>query len=313
MNCLVLGGGGFLGSHLCEGLLQQGYSVRVFEKSFINRNNIAHLLEIIEYMEGDFSNPVHIQEALKGIDIIFHLISTTTPKDSNDNPVYDITTNLISTIQLLDLSVKERVKKVIFYSSGGTVYGIPRIIPIQEEHPKDPICSYGIHKLTVEKYLQLYHHLYGLDYAILRISNPYGERQRPTGKQGVVAVFLNKAIKKEAIEIWGDGSVVRDYLYVTDVISATMKILNYEGKYKIFNIGSGIGLSLKDILYNIEQVMGYPIDVKYLPGRKLDVPANVLDISRISIELSWSPAVGFYEGLKQTNNYLTSELLDKQK
>lgn len=303
MNCLILGGSGFLGSHLCERLFNEGHNVRIFHKGNTLWNNFVNLEDRIEYVVGDFSNPLHVQEALQGMQVVYHLISTTVAKTSNENPSYDISTNLIPTLHLLDLCVKERVKKVIFFSSGGTVYGIPNQVPISEDHPTNPICSYGIHKLAIEKYLHLYYNLYGLDYSVLRISNPYGERQRPTGSQGVVAVFFNKIITQKAIEIWGDGSVVRDYLHVSDVVDAAYKVLVSNCTHKIFNIGSGVGLSLKEILEEMEYVTSNKIDVKYLPSRNFDVPTNVLDITRACTELGWAPKIKFREGLKRTLLY----------
>lgn len=308
MRCLVLGGGGFLGSHLCDRLVDEGYQVRIFEKENVSKENIYHLLDRVEWMEGDFSNPKHLQDTLDGIEVVFHLVSTTLPKSSNENPVYDISTNLVPTIHLLESSRKFGVKKIIFFSSGGTVYGIPRATPIKEEHPANPICSYGIHKLAIEKYLQLYYHLYGLDYTVLRISNPYGERQRPTGSQGAVAVFINKALKMEPIEIWGDGSVVRDYLHVSDVSRAAIDTISYRGQYKIFNIGSGIGISLIDVVKAIKETYGHAIDVCFKPVRSLDVPVNILDISLALRELSWAPKVGFSRGIQRTIDYYLSSL-----
>ncbi len=304
MKALVLGGGGFLGSHVVDALLGEGYAVRIFEKESVKCDNIEHVLDKVELVEGDFTNETHLKEAVKGVDYIVHCISTTFPKGSNDNPAYDISSNLVSTLHLLDAAVAEKVKKVIFFSSGGTVYGIPEKSPIPEEHPTDPLVSYGIQKLAIEKYLKLYQHLYGLDYGIMRISNPYGERQRPLATQGAVTVFLYKALKNESIEIWGDGTVTRDYLYVTDVSRAVTKLLKYTGDTRLFNIGSGKGLSLLDIVSSIEAVIGTRLDVRYTPARPFDVPVNVLDTTRASTVLGWTPSVELSEGLALTVDYL---------
>lgn len=305
MKCLLLGGGGFLGSHLSGDLVDKGHSVRIFEKNGTSKKNIARPNDV-EWFEGDFVNPEHLQDALDGVDVVFHLVSTTHPKTSNDDMVYDMKTNVIPTLNLLEASRKVKLKKLIFYSSGGTVYGIPRNIPISEGHPTDPICSYGIQKLTIEKYLQLYHHLFGLDYNVLRISNPYGEGQIPIKNQGAVAVFTYKALNREPIEIWGDGSVVRDYLHVSDVSRAAVSLLDYQGKYKVFNIGSGVGLSLVDIINNIKGLLGYPVEVIFMPARTLDVPENVLDISRATNDLLWTPKINLTMGLQRTISWLSS-------
>ena len=235
MKCLILGGGGFLGSHLCDALLLKGYAVRIFDRPNLKRYRVFSADEDIEWVEGDFANQEDIAQAVPGCDIVYHLVSTTLPKSSNDNPVYDIETNVVSSLHLLKLARKKNVRKIIFISSGGTVYGIPNETPIKETHPTEPVCSYGISKLSIEKYLQLYHSLYGLDYCILRLANPYGERQRPTGAQGAIGVFIHKALNNEPIEIWGDGSVVRDYIYVSDVVEAFVRVIDVDAPFSLFN------------------------------------------------------------------------------
>ena len=196
---------------------------------------------------------------------------------------------------------------MIFFSSGGTVYGIPNSVPIKENHPTNPICSYGIHKLALEKYLYLHHHLNGLDYTILRISNPYGERQRPTGVQGVVAAFIDRALRRQPLEIWGDGTVIRDYIYVTDVVDAVRAILEYRGNFRLFNIGSGSGTTLTDVAKTIEHILGYGLKLHFKPAGKLHVPSNILDISRASHELEWKPVTLFQEGIKRVVKNFTSK------
>lgn len=308
MKCLVLGGGGFQGSHLSDALLDAGHAVRIFERKGIIKNNVAHILEKVEWIEGDFADSGHLEEVVKGVDVIFHLVSTTLPKTSNDNVVYDISTNLIPTLHLLEAARKNNIKKVIFFSSGGTVYGIPRNTPISEDYPTNPICSYGIHKLAIEKYLHFYYHNYGIDYAILRISNPYGERQDFHGHQGAVSVFSYKALKKEPVEIWGDGLIVRDYIHVSDVISAAVALLWYKGDYKVFNIGSGIGMSLLEVVHAIEKVVEYSVKLKFMPARDVDTPVNILDVVRAKRFLSWSPKVNFSEGIDWTVRYIASSM-----
>jgi UDP-glucose 4-epimerase len=211
---------------------------------------------------------------------------------------------VISTLHLLQAAKKAGVKKVIFFSSGGTVYGVPQRIPISENHPTDPICSYGIQKLAIEKYLKLFHHLYGLDYAVMRMSNPYGERQRPLASQGAVAVFLYKAMLREPIEIWGDGSVTRDYVHVSDVAGVIPVLVRYSGKHKIFNIGSGKGTSLLELIKIAETITGDSIEVRFRPARPFDVPVNILDISLAKRALSWTPAVDLEEGARRTLKFL---------
>jgi UDP-glucose 4-epimerase len=300
MRCLVTGGGGFIGSSLCEALLKEGHIVRVFERPYLKIDKINHIYKQTEWIEGDFINSEHIKKAIQGCDIVFHLICTTIPKTSNENPVYDIESNLIATVNMLDAAKKNGTKKIYFLSSAGTVYGIPQKIPIPENHPNDPLCSYGITKLAVEKYLHLYYKLYGLDYCVLRISNPYGARQRVSSEQGAVTVFLDKVIKGKEIEIWGDGTIVRDYIYIEDVIKGIIKAIKYEGTEKIFNFGSGKGHSINEIIKIIERIWGNHISYKYKEGRPLDVPVNIIDISKAKKLLHWMPETSLETGIKQT-------------
>jgi len=307
MRCIVFGGGGFLGSHLCEELLASGYDVTIFEKSSANLQNIRQIADKIMIVRGDFNNSIDVQQALSGCDVIFHLISTTIPETSNDDPALDVQSNIVSTIRMLEIASNLGCRKVVFFSSGGTVYGIPNSTPIQESHNTNPICSYGIQKLTIEKYLHLFHHLYGLDYNVLRVANPYGPRQSPHSGQGVIAAFIQRILHGEAVEVWGDGSVVRDYIYVTDVVKAAVSVVVYCGQQKIFNIGSGKGQSILDIIRSIESVVGDAFDIRYKGARAVDVPINILDITKAKEELAWRPSVGLMEGLSQTIDYLTGE------
>lgn len=313
MRCLVLGGGGFIGLNLCEALLAIGHQVRVFERPKLRINEIARqdsrgeIVASAEWMEGDFTNPVDVESAVADTDVIFHLICTTLPKSSNENPVYDIESNVIATVRLLEAARRQRVKKIVFISSGGTVYGIPQMVPIHESHPTAPICSYGITKLAVEKYLYAYHYLYGLEYCVLRVANPYGEHQRVKATQGAVAVFLHRALRNEPIEVWGDGSVVRDYVYIEDVINAFLKAMDYRGSPRTFNVGSGRGHSIVELLKVIESLLGHPI-VRVIKGaRNLDVPVNVLDISNARDFLKWEPRVPLRDGLKRTLDWIKKQ------
>jgi UDP-glucose 4-epimerase len=297
LNSLVVGGGGFIGTHLVERLSGDGYSVRVYDRS---PNRFRSAPSGVEYVEGDLGNHGLIREAVEGMEVVFHLVSTTLPKTSNDDPIYDVRSNLVDTIQLLEACVEAGVRKVVFSSSGGTVYGPPETVPIPEDHPTNPISSYGIVKLTIEKYLGLFHHLYGLDYTALRISNPYGPYQDPAGQQGAISVFLNRIRTGQPITIWGDGNVVRDYLYVSDLVDALELAAEVETSSKVFNIGHGHGASLNELLEMIAAVVGEWAVVEYLPGRPLDVPVSVLDIGRAESELGWSPRTELAEGIART-------------
>lgn len=296
MKCLVLGGGGFIGSHLAQALAQAGHRVRVFDRP---RGRFLPLLERCEVVTGDFLRAEDVARALEDIEVIFHLVCTTVPKSSNEDQAADVEANVAGTLRLLDLCRSRGARRLVFASSGGTVYGVPRALPIDEAQPTQPISSYGIHKLMVEKYLHLNQVLHGLDYRVLRIANVYGERQRIETAQGAVAVFLDRIRRGEALQIWGDGSVVRDYVYVGDVVQAFLKVLGHGGGERVFNIGSGAGVSLSRLVDEIARVVGSRPAVDYTPARRFDVPANVLDASLARRALGWQAATPLGEGLRR--------------
>jgi UDP-glucose 4-epimerase len=297
MDALVIGGNGFIGSHLVSCLLEEGHDVRIYDRS---PNRFGPAPKGVRYVQGELGSYGLIREAVEGVKVVFHLVSTTLPKTSNDDPIYDVRSNLVDTLQLLDACVKAGVRKVVFASSGGTIYGIPRTTPIAEDHPTDPITSYGIVKLAVEKYLGLFHHLHGLDYATLRISNPYGPYQNPYGQQGAVAVFLRRILAGQPITIWGRGDVVRDYLYISDLAEVLVLAAEAETSRKVFNIGSGRSTSLNELVALAAEVTGERPEVEYVQARTLDVPANVLNVSRAREELDWVASTGLAEGIAST-------------
>jgi UDP-glucose 4-epimerase len=304
MRVLIFGGGGFLGSAICDRLLNDNHTLRVFERPRVPAYREFLKSEKVEWMTGDFSSQHDIEEALEGTDAIIHLVSTTLPKSSNDDPVYDVQSNVLSTLQALEAMKKKDIRKIIFISSGGTIYGVPQTIPVSESHATEPICSYGITKLTIEKYLSLYKTLHGLQPVILRLANPYGPRQRIETAQGVIAAFLHRTFTNQPIQIWGDGSVVRDYIFVDDVAEAFASALDYEGDETVFNIGAGNGFSLNQLIEKIEGLIGRKLEVEYQAARKFDVPTSILCIEKAMNHLAWSPRTNMEAGLSKTINWL---------
>lgn len=307
MKYLLFGGGGFIGSAVADRLLADGHALRIFELPRVDPHRPFDSSESVEWLTGDFQNVSDLRRAIDGVDAVLHLVSTTLPKGSNEDPVYDVNTNVISTIHMLNTMVQTGVKRIIFISSGGTVYGVPHAIPIPEDHPTNPEVSYGITKLIIEKYLYLYSRLHGLEPITLRVANPYGERQRAGTGQGAVAAFIRRALAGESIEIWGDGSVARDYIYISDVACACALAMQYQGAKMIFNISSGVGTSLTDLVAAIETIIEKPLQVRHLPGRGFDVPISVLDSSLAKKELNWAPKVGLLEGLRRTISWVSNE------
>lgn len=307
-SSIIFGGAGFIGSHIAEDLLKNGLRVTVFDKLNASKENVEHILNEIDFVEGDFNNEVDISKALKGKDFVVHLVSSTVPATSNLNTFYDVESNLISSMHLFEKCVEYKIKRLIFISSGGTVYGNPVKLPINEKHPTDPTSSYGIIKLTIEKYLYFYKILKGLNYKILRFANPFGERQNPFLTQGLIAHLLYKIKNGESLEIWGDGKVIRDYFYIKDGARSIFKAINDNSSNSIYNISSGKGLSINQILDRFRKVLKLDFDVKYMPGRKFDVKSNVLDNKLAAKYLKWEPEYSFNEGLKNTwRFYLDNE------
>ena len=308
MKIIIFGGGGFIGSTIADRLLLDGHELRIFERPRVAPYRKFVKSENVEWLTGDFSSTHDVSDAIKGMDVVLHLVSTTLPKNSNDDPIYDVQSNVVATLQMLNAMVSHNVPKIVFISSGGTVYGNPIYLPIDEKHPTDPLVSYGITKLTIEKYLRMYSHLHGIKAVTLRVANPYGERQRIETAQGAVGVFLHNAIRDMPINIWGDGSVTRDYIHVGDVAEAFVRAVEYSGEKSCFNISSGFGTSLNELIGLIKGVVDRDVEVSYLPGRPFDVPANVLNNGLAKADLKWMPSISMRDGIARTAEWMKAEL-----
>jgi UDP-glucose 4-epimerase len=298
-HCCILGGCGFLGSVIAKRMLAGGWRVRVFDKENVDASRLGGALGNIELIRGDFMNAGDLRPALADISTVLHFIGTTIPQTSMNDVDYDIHTNVIPTVQLLELMRSMNVPRIVFASSGGTVYGVaPEQRPIRETDPTDPISAYGVSKLMMEKYIQIFATNYGIHHTILRISNPYGEHQSVQRPQGAVGVFLHKALRDEEIIVWGDGSVIRDYLHESDLAEAVHAITEQRSASGIYNIGSGIGRSLRELLDAISANLGRTINVRYASPRSFDVPFNVLDTTKLRSAASWHLRVSLPEGIQ---------------
>lgn len=304
MKIVIFGGSGFIGSYLVDYLLKLGHEVRIFDRNFEKFRKIKNG---VDYYIGDFFDYEKVFLALSGCDYAFHLISTTNPGTSNLDPIGDIQENLVPSIQFLKICVKTKIKKVIFLSSGGAVYGTPDSTPINEDHPLNPESSYGIQKVAIEKYLYFFYKNYGLEYTIVRPSNPYGPRQNPYTVQGLISVALHKLRNEETLSIWGDGTIVRDYIFIDDLIDAIYRVTMSTSSCRIFNIGSGIGYSINEIIRIIEKVVGKKIKVEYMDTRIGDPIITVLDTSRIRKEVGWEVTTDIETGVKHTWEYITKD------
>lgn len=306
MNILILGAAGFIGTNLSIFLLEQGYNVTLVdkEKDFFSNDVLKYSKANI--VEFDFGLDADFDSLIKGTDIIFHLVSTTVPTTSNRHISDELMSNVIVTTKLLESCVNNSVKKVVFLSSGGTVYGTDVVCPIKEENPTNPITAYGIQKLMIEKLLYLYRTMYGLDYKVVRLANPYGPHQKPNGILGAVTTFTYKALNRSEIEVYGDGSVVRDFIYIDDAVKAIVNIAFDESSEHTFNVGSGEGTSIKQLIKDISKSLELDMRVTYKQKRKIDVPVNFLDVTKYEIRYGLVKKTTLEQGIIKTADYLRS-------
>ncbi len=295
-NWVVIGAGGFIGTNLCRRLAQSNANVVAFGRTLL----FPEALTGCQWMAGNFFNTIDLANALEGAEFVVHALSTVTPAKSNEFPMTDVEENLIGTLRLINLCMTKGVKRLIILSSGGTVYGPDVPVPTLEDAANDPICSYGIVKLAIEKYLAMYQRQAKLDSVVLRVANPFGPYQLPKG-QGVIAATIYKVLMNQCPEIWGDGCVIRDYIYVDDLIDAILAAaqLNDPHAPRLYNIGSGIGKSLNEVVDSIAEIHG-AIHITRLPGRAVDVPISILDIQRAERFLNWHPRTDWKKGLDLT-------------
>jgi UDP-glucose 4-epimerase len=303
MKVLVIGGSGFIGSHVVDKLLAHQHSVRVFDR---RPERFRAPLSGVDYRFGEFADEMTLVEALSGVDVVYHLISTTVPGTADLDPKTDVRDNLIGTINLLESMQRLGLSRIFFLSSGGTVYGIPEVVPIPETQALRPINSYGIVKAAIEHYLEMYRRTRGFSPVIVRASNPFGPRQAHSGVQGVISTFLRRILAGEPVEIWGDGAVVRDYLEVGDLSELCVRAgtSDREGAY---NGGSGIGLSVNEVVEAVRSVTGAHVKVIYKQGRSVDAPKSVLDCSRAKNDFGWECRTEFHSALHNNWNWLKAQ------
>lgn len=248
---------------------------------------------------------------MKHQDVVYHLVSTNNPSSSNIDFDNEILPNLSFSIKLLDSCVKNNVKKVIFISSGGTIYGKDVSCPISETCKTNPITSYGLQKEIIEKLLYIYKYQYELDYKVIRLANPYGPYQRPNEKLGVITSFIYSALKNKLINVYGDGSVIRDFIYIDDAIKGIINIANSNSNTPIYNLGSSQGTSINEVINIIQKILKYKLKVHYKQRRIVDVPINYLDIGLYESEFGKFNTIGLEEGIQKTIDYMKENLLKK--
>lgn len=300
MSTVIIGADGFIGRHLVARLAEQGQAgIVAVSRRPVDAALVAGFPDV-RFVEADLADVDQMADICRPAEIVYQLAWGTTPHTSNADPVADLHTNPYANLRLIDRLALSFTGRFVFISSGGAVYGIPQKLPVPENHPIHPLSSYGIGKSVVERYLELYGRLHGLDYTILRVANPYGPGQKVKNAQGVIAAILSCLTTGQPFTLWGDGSVIRDYVHVRDVAKALATAGRHpQASAQSFNIGSGRGESVQDIVEMIERLSGRKILVNRLPSRKEDVPVNQLDIAKARALLGWSPDVGLEDGLRE--------------
>lgn len=303
MRIAIIGGAGFIGTNLAISL-SRDHNVKIIDSDATYFNTLKSLNLPVRYQVSSFSVESDFDSQVKNEDVIYHLASTIIPGNSNQDIAAELEANVITTVKLLDACVRQNVSKVVFISSGGAIYGKRSICPIKEDVVTYPITSYGVQKLAIEKLLYLYRYQTGLDYRIIRLANPYGPYQRPNGKLGVVTTFVYKALTDGKLEVYGDGSVVRDFIYIDDAVRGIRKIADGENEIRVYNLGSGKGTSVNEVIAVIKQTIGKELKVDYIKGRGTDVPVNFLDIKRYEEIYGKLHPLGLKDGIKKTTEFM---------
>ncbi len=303
MRIVVLGAAGFIGTNLLLSLTRNPNNDIIAVDEYMDYFDESVRKLDVNFLESKFETDTNFFEILQGADIVYHLISTNNPTSSNKNIGSDIANNVLITVDILEACVNAKVNRVVFISSGGTVYGDRALNPINENEETNPINTYGIQKLTIEKILYLYYKMHNLDYRIIRLANPYGPFQRPNGRLGVVTTFVYKALNEQVLNVYGDGTVIRDYIYIDDAVKGIIDITFSDTDEKIYNLGSGVGVSVKQIIDIISKHVGESLKVKYFPKRSVDVPINILDVTKYKKAFQVESFIDIDDGIQKTMDY----------
>lgn len=307
----VYGADGFIGRHLVRYLAARGAPVRAVSRKF-DPSFVTSVSGSVEFVEGDLGQPLAMASSLQDVTTVVQLISSSSPGLMNDHAVADITENVVPHVQFLQNCLRAGVKRYIFLSSGGTVYGPDAPVPTPETCPTNPISSHGLTKLFVEKYIQMHGHVDGLEYVILRVANPFGPGQTYRKGQGLVPAIVDRWQKGLPIRVFGDGAARRDYIYIDDVIEAVDAAIRLEGKPRlVLNIGSGDARSVTEVIEAIEQAAGQKFAKEFVSARSTDVDIACLDISKAKSVLGWSPKTGFSDGIAATVSQLSERIVAK--
>jgi len=302
---LVTGGAGFIGSHVADAYAAKGHTVVITDDlssgnpEFVNKAAAFYDLDVrSRQLEQIFEE--------HPIDIVNHHASQIDVRKSVDDPMYDADVNIKGALNILDLCIRHKVKKIIFPSTGGAIYGSPKTLPADENCPPQPECPYGTSKLCVEQYIMLYARMYKMGYTILRYPNVYGPRQNPHGEAGVCSILAGAMLAGEAPTLYGQGKAFRDYVYVSDIAAANLLALE-KGAGEIINLGSGKGVTVKELYDIIADLTGFTGKPALKPLRPGEVEGIYITGKRAAADLGWKPAVGLKEGLAKTVDYVREQ------
>jgi UDP-glucose 4-epimerase len=299
MRILVTGGAGFIASHVADGFLAAGHEVAVLDNLSTGfRRNVP---PSARFYQEDVRDADALRRVMRDFrpDVVDHHAAQMDVRKSLDDPVFDAECNILGSIKLIREALRAGVKRFIYISTGGAVYGEPKSLPVNETHSINPECAYGISKHTVEHYLELYRLLEGLTYVVLRYPNVFGPRQNPHGEAGVNAIFIGLMLKGKTPTIFGDGEQVRDYVFISDVVQANLKALE-RGDNQIVNIGSGRGTSVNEIYRVLCEILNWNRPASHEAARPGEIQRVYLDANKAANVLDWRPAVSFKDGLLRT-------------
>ena len=306
MKVLVTGGAGFIGSHVADRLVQEGHEVIVVDNLYtgrrknINRAARFYKLDIQSWrLERVFRN--------ERPNVVMHLAAQMDVRKSVEDPMFDAQVNVLGTLNILQQSVKHGIRKIVFSSSGGAIYGEQELYPAPETHPLKPLSPYGLSKLCGEQYLSYFQRIGGLQVVSLRYANVYGPRQDPEGEAGVVAIFIQKLLNNEQPVINGNGRQTRDFVYVEDVVEANLAVMGPETE-GVYNVGTGVETSVNDLFRILVQHTGSTCKEVHGPAKKGEQLRSVIDSSKLRQELSWEPRMALSDGLKRTVEYFRERM-----
>ena len=304
MKILVTGGAGFIASHIADALINEGHQVFILDN--LSTGFEKNINQRAKFIKSDITSPsiFKLFEEEK-FDLVNHHAAQIDVRKSVSDPVFDASTNILGTINLLQASIKTGVKKFMFASTGGAIYGEQEYFPADENHPTNPVSPYGITKLTIEKYLFFYKNEYGLNYTILRYANVYGPRQNPFGEAGVVAIFTNKLLKNENPVINGEGKQTRDYVFVEDVVKANVITLEDKSS-EIYNVGTGFETNVNELFNKLNKIAGNKAEEKHGPAAKGEQLRSVISSAKLYNRFNWKPSIKMDEGLIKTFNSFKS-------